>query len=64
MIKNFLLLDKFKRLYWLKSYDKTLTRLILILTKLSNNERPTTKELSEEFGIGIRTIQRLYVIIY
>ena len=42
----------------MKSYDKTLTRLILILTKLSNNERPTTKELSEEFGIGIRTIQR------
>jgi predicted DNA-binding transcriptional regulator YafY len=42
----------------LKSYDKTLTRLILILTKLSNNERPTTRELSDEFGIGIRTIQR------
>ena len=42
----------------MKSYDTTLTRLILILTKLSNNEKPTTKELSEEFGIGIRTIQR------
>lgn len=42
----------------MKSYDKTLTRLILILTKLSNHERPTPKELSEEFGVGIRTIQR------
>ena len=42
----------------MKSYDKTLTRLILTLTKLSNDERPTTRELSDEFGIGIRTIQR------
>ncbi len=42
----------------MKSYDKTLTRLILILTKLSNNERPSTKDLADEFGIGIRTIQR------
>lgn len=42
----------------MKSYDKTLTRLILILTKLSNNELPTPKELAEEFGVGIRTIQR------
>lgn len=42
----------------MKSYDKTLTRLILILTKLSNNDRPTIKELAEEFNVGIRTIQR------
>lgn len=42
----------------MKSYDKTLTRLILILTKLSNDERPNIKELASEFGIGIRTIQR------
>lgn len=41
-----------------KSYDKTLTRLILILTKLSNNDRPKIKELAEEFGVGVRTIQR------
>lgn len=42
----------------MKSYDKTLTRLILILTKLSNNELPTMNELSEEFNVGLRTIQR------
>jgi predicted DNA-binding transcriptional regulator YafY len=42
----------------MKSYDKTLTRLILTLTKLSNDERPNIKELASEFGIGIRTIQR------
>ncbi len=42
----------------MKSYDKTLPRLILILTKLSNDERPTIKELANEFGVGVRTIQR------
>lgn len=42
----------------MKSYDTTLTRLILILTKLSNNERPTLRELCEEFNVGLRTIQR------
>ena len=42
----------------MKSYDKTLTRLIIILTKLTNNELPTIKELAEEFNVGIRTIQR------
>lgn len=42
----------------MKSYDKTLTRLILTLTKLSNDERPNIKELANEFGIGVRTIQR------
>ncbi len=40
-----------------KDYDKTLTRLIHILTKLANEEGPTTKELSEEFAVGVRTIQ-------
>ncbi len=40
-----------------KEYDKTLTRLIHTLTKLANNERPTTKELSEEFKVSVRTIQ-------
>ena len=40
-----------------KEYDKTLTRLIHILTKLSENERPTTKELADEFDVGVRTIQ-------
>lgn len=42
----------------MKSYDKTLTRLILILTKLSNDERPSLEELSSEFNVGLRTIQR------
>ena len=40
-----------------KEYDKTLTRLIHTLTKLANNERPTTKELSDEFKVSVRTIQ-------
>lgn len=42
----------------MKSYDTALKRLVLILTKLSNNERPTLHELSEEFNVGLRTIQR------
>ena len=41
-----------------KDYDKTLTRLVGILTKLSNGEMPTSKELAEEFGVGVRTIQK------
>ncbi|MBU1994367.1 transcriptional regulator [bacterium] len=40
-----------------KDYDKTLTRLIHILTKLSNDERPNSKDLAEEFGVTMRTIQ-------
>ncbi len=40
-----------------KDYDKTLVRLVSILTKLSNDERPDTRELSEEYGVTIRTIQ-------
>ncbi len=41
-----------------KNYDKTLSRLIGILTKLSDGEMPTTKELAEEFGVNVRTIQK------
>jgi len=41
-----------------KDYDKTLTRLIGILTKLSNNEMPTSKELAQEYGVTVRTIQK------
>ncbi|WP_455756455.1 helix-turn-helix transcriptional regulator [Sulfurimonas sp.] len=38
-------------------YDKGLFRLIDILTKLSKNELPTTKDLAKEYGVTIRTIQ-------
>jgi len=41
-----------------KDYDKILTRLMQILTKLSNDERPNTRELAEEFGVTMRTIQK------
>ncbi len=41
-----------------KDYDKTLFRLISILTKLSNGETPTSKQLAEEFGVSVRTIQK------
>ena len=41
-----------------KSYDKTLSRLIMILHKLDEDERPTQKELAEEFNVSVRTIQR------
>jgi len=41
-----------------KSYDKTLSRLIMILHKLDEDERPTQKELADEFNVSIRTIQR------
>lgn len=41
-----------------KDYDKTLTRLIGILTKLSNYEYPTTKELAQEYNVTLRTIQK------
>ena len=40
-----------------KDYDKTLTRLIGILTHLSNDTRPNSKELAEEFLVTVRTIQ-------
>jgi len=42
----------------LKTHDKTVTRLILILSMLDEKERPTQQELAEEFGVSLRTIQR------
>jgi len=48
-----------------KDYDKTLYRLLTILTKISNNEEPTTKELASEFGVTVRTIQKdIYERLY
>lgn len=41
-----------------KSHDKLSLRLGLILTKLNSGESFTAKELSEEFNVHIRTIQR------
>ena len=41
-----------------KDYDKILTRLIFTLTKLSNDERPSMYELSEEFNVSLKTVQR------
>jgi len=41
-----------------KDYDKTLTRLIGILTKISNEEMPTSKELALEYNVSMRTIQK------
>ncbi|WP_418640436.1 helix-turn-helix transcriptional regulator [Sulfurimonas sp. ST-27] len=41
-----------------KDYDKTLTRLVGILTKLSNEEMPTSKELADEYNVSMRTIQK------
>ena len=41
-----------------KDYDRTLRRLTQILSKLSYDERPNTKELAEEFNVGVRTIQK------
>ncbi|MGE4456973.1 MAG: helix-turn-helix transcriptional regulator [Arcobacteraceae bacterium] len=40
-----------------KDYDKTLFRLVSILTKLSHAEKTTSKELAEEFAVTVRTIQ-------
>ena len=40
------------------SHDKIATRLACILTKLNNGESFTVKELSKEFEVGVRTIQR------
>jgi predicted DNA-binding transcriptional regulator YafY len=41
-----------------KDYDKILTRLIGILTHLSENKFPNTKELANEFNVTVRTIQK------
>ena len=40
------------------NYDKTLTRLRLILQKLNDGESLGVKELAEEFNVSTRTIQR------
>ena len=40
-----------------KDYDKALTRLISILSKLHFDERPTILELASEFNVSKRTIQ-------
>ena len=46
-------------------YDKTLYRLLNTLTKISNKERPTLKELSDEYGVSLRTIQKdIYERLY
>ena len=39
-------------------YDKTLTRLVSILSKLYNGDSLSVKELAEEFNVSTRTIQR------
>jgi predicted DNA-binding transcriptional regulator YafY len=41
-----------------RDYTKSLRRLMLILSKLSNDDRPNTKELAEEFQVTVRTIQK------
>jgi len=38
--------------------DKTLTRLIDILSKLAKDERYNARELSDEYGVSVRTIQK------
>ena len=40
------------------SHDKIATRLALILTKFNAGEKLEIKALAEEFGVGVRTIQR------
>jgi len=39
-------------------YDKILTRLLEILTRLSNSERLNVKELAKDFNVTVRTIQK------
>ena len=39
-------------------YDKALTRLVSILTKLYNGDKLSVKDLAEEFNVSTRTIQR------
>ncbi|HOI82751.1 MAG TPA: WYL domain-containing protein [Campylobacterales bacterium] len=41
-----------------KDYDKILTRITGILSKLSNNENPTVQELAQEYNVSTKTIQR------
>ena len=39
-------------------YDRTVTRLITILSKFSHNEIVNPKELAQEFTVSVRTIQK------
>ncbi len=39
-------------------YDKILTRLVTILSRLNNGEALSIKELADEFNVSTRTIQR------
>ena len=39
-------------------YDRTVTRLITILSKFSHNEIVNPKDLAEEFNVSVRTIQK------
>lgn len=41
-----------------ENHDKALNRFSIILSKLSNDERPTIQELAQEFDVSVRTIQR------
>ena len=42
----------------MSKHDKIATRISLILTKLNNGEKLSVKDLSKEFGVTKRTIQR------
>ena len=44
-------------------YDKTLLRIMTILTKLNDGERLSVKELAEEFNVSTRTIQRDFQLL-
>lgn len=39
-------------------YDKTLTRLTVMLSRMNDGEALSVKEMAEEFGVATRTIQR------
>jgi len=40
-----------------KSYDPVLFRIVDIMKKLLNDERPTMEDLREEYNVSMRTIQ-------
>ena len=42
-------------------YDKILTRLTVILSKLNDGEALSVKELAKEFNTSDRTIQSLFI---
>ncbi|RLA74150.1 MAG: transcriptional regulator [Epsilonproteobacteria bacterium] len=39
-------------------YDKTLTRLLVIISRLNDGESLSVKELADEFAVSTRTVQR------